>query len=96
MPWSLAGLRDEEPSEARGADSERAGRRPRAHQAARSYRELRGASFASRARGVTRLPKGGGSIGTIVALGVPCVSRFFLGVDSPAAPLDLLWAASLT
>ena len=31
----LAGLRDDAPSEARGADGERAGRRPRAHQAAR-------------------------------------------------------------
>ena len=32
----LAGLRDDAPSEARGADGERAGRRPRAHQAART------------------------------------------------------------
>ena len=32
----LAGLRDDAPSEARGADGERAGRRPRAHKAARS------------------------------------------------------------
>ena len=31
----LAGLRDDAPSAARGADGERAGRRPRAHQAAR-------------------------------------------------------------
>ena len=31
----LAGLRDDAPSEARGADGSRAGRRPRAHQAAR-------------------------------------------------------------
>ena len=31
----LAGLRDDAPSGARGADGERAGRRPRAHQAAR-------------------------------------------------------------
>ena len=31
----LAGLRDDAPSEARGADGERAGRRPRVHQAAR-------------------------------------------------------------
>ena len=31
----LAGLRDDAPSEARGADGERAGRRPRAHTAAR-------------------------------------------------------------
>ena len=31
----LAGLRDDAPSEARSADGERAGRRPRAHQAAR-------------------------------------------------------------
>ena len=31
----LAGLRDDAPSEARGADGERAGRRPRAHKAAR-------------------------------------------------------------
>ena len=30
----LAGLRDDAPSEARGADGERAGRRPRAHKAA--------------------------------------------------------------
>ena len=34
----LAGLRDDAPSEARGADGERAGRRPRAHQAARPSR----------------------------------------------------------
>ena len=33
----LAGLRDDAPSEARGADGERAGRRPRAHQAARPH-----------------------------------------------------------
>ena len=32
----LAGLRDDAPSAARGADGERAGRRPRAHQAART------------------------------------------------------------
>ena len=32
----LAGLRDDAPSEARGADGERAGRRPRAHKAART------------------------------------------------------------
>ena len=31
----LAGLRDDAPSEARSADGERAGRRPRAHQVAR-------------------------------------------------------------
>ena len=31
----LAGLRDDAPSAARGADGERAGRRPRAHKAAR-------------------------------------------------------------
>ena len=31
----LAGLRDDAPSEARGADGERAGRRPRAHKVAR-------------------------------------------------------------
>ena len=31
----LAGLRDDAPSDARGADGSRAGRRPRAHQAAR-------------------------------------------------------------
>ncbi|EEZ77884.1 hypothetical protein HMPREF0972_01071 [Actinomyces sp. oral taxon 848 str. F0332] len=52
--------------------------------------------LAPRARSGQRLHKGGGSIGTIVALGVPRVSRFFLRVDLPAAPLDLLWAASLT
>ena len=34
----LAGLRDDAPSEARGADGERAGRRPRAHKAARPSR----------------------------------------------------------
>ena len=37
-PWrwrGLAGLRDDAPSEARGADDSRAGRRPRAHKAAR-------------------------------------------------------------
>ena len=34
----LAGLRDDAPSEARGADGSRAGRRPRAHKAARPAR----------------------------------------------------------
>ena len=34
----LAGLRDDAPSEARGADGSRAGRRPRAHQVARPAR----------------------------------------------------------
>ena len=33
----LAGLRDDAPSEARGADVSRAGRRPRAHEAARPH-----------------------------------------------------------
>ena len=33
----LAGLRDDAPSEARGADGSRAGRRPRAHQVARPH-----------------------------------------------------------
>ena len=37
----LAGLRDDAPSEARGADGERAGRRPRAHQAARPNSRIR-------------------------------------------------------
>ncbi len=36
----LAGLRDDAPSEARGADGSRAGRRPRAHQAARPNKAL--------------------------------------------------------
>ena len=36
----LAGLRDDAPSEARGADGERAGRRPRAHQADRYQQVL--------------------------------------------------------
>ena len=35
----LAGLRGDAPSKARGADGERAGRRPRAHQAARPTRQ---------------------------------------------------------
>ena len=40
MLWEgLAGLRGDAPSEARGADGERAGRRPRAHQAARPTRQ---------------------------------------------------------
>ena len=43
----LAGLRDDAPSEARGADGERAGRRPPAHTAA-------GASGARKASGATR------------------------------------------
>ena len=34
----LAGLRDDAPSEARGADGSRAGRRPRAHKAARPHK----------------------------------------------------------
>ena len=34
----LAGLRDDAPSEARGADGSRAGRRPRAHTAARPHK----------------------------------------------------------
>ena len=37
----LAGLRDDAPSEARGADGERAGRRPRAHQVARPHSRIR-------------------------------------------------------
>ena len=36
-PEGLAGLRDDAPSEARGADDSRAGRRPRAHKAARPH-----------------------------------------------------------
>ena len=36
----LAGLRDDAPSEARSADGERAGRRPRAHQADRYQQVL--------------------------------------------------------
>ena len=39
----LAGLRDDAPSEARGADGERAGRRPRAHRAARPSKAHRAA-----------------------------------------------------
>ena len=39
----LAGLRDDAPSEARGADGERAGRRPRAHRATRPSRAHRAA-----------------------------------------------------
>ena len=39
----LAGLRDDAPSEARGADGERAGRRPRAHRAARPSRACQAA-----------------------------------------------------
>ena len=39
----LAGLRDDAPSEARGADGSRAGRRPRAHQAARPNKPPGGA-----------------------------------------------------
>ena len=39
----LAGLRDDAPSEARGADGSRAGRRPRAHKAARPNNTPRGA-----------------------------------------------------
>ena len=37
----LAGLRDDAPSEARGADDSRAGRRPRAHQVARPHSRAR-------------------------------------------------------
>ena len=37
----LAGLRDDAPSEARGADGSRAGRRPRAHRAARPHSRIR-------------------------------------------------------
>ncbi len=40
----LAGLRDDAPSEARGADGSRAGRRPRAHQAARPQHNARAAA----------------------------------------------------
>ena len=47
----LAGLRDDAPSEARGAGGSRAGRRPRAHQAARPNNTPRGARNAS---GATR------------------------------------------
>ena len=40
----LAGLRGDAPSEARGADGSRAGRRPRAHQAARPQHNARAAA----------------------------------------------------
>ena len=40
----LAGLRDDAPSEARGADGSRAGRRPRAHHAARPQHNARAAA----------------------------------------------------
>ena len=36
-PEGTGGLRDDAPSEARGADGSRAGRRPRAHKAARPH-----------------------------------------------------------
>ena len=50
----LAGLRDDAPSEARGADGERAGRRPRAHRAARPSR----AHQAARPSRQPGMPKG--------------------------------------
>ena len=42
----LAGQRVDAPSEARGADDSRAGRRPRAHQAARHHEQRRGRAAA--------------------------------------------------
>ena len=55
----LAGLRGDAPSEARGADGSRAGRRPRAHQAARPNNTPLGArntSGATRHLGTTKPP----------------------------------------
>ena len=55
----LAGQRGDAPSEARGADGSRAGRRPRAHQAARPNNTPRGAqntSGATRHLGTTKPP----------------------------------------
>ena len=40
-PEGLAGLRDDAPSEARGADDSRAGHRPRAHKAAPPHGKAR-------------------------------------------------------
>ena len=55
----LAGLRVDAPSEARSADGSRAGRRPRAHQAARPHNRVlhrRNTSGATRHRGITKPP----------------------------------------
>ena len=61
----LAGLRDDAPSEARGADGERAGRRPRAHRAARPSRACQ-AARPSRACQAARPDKAHAAPGTPV------------------------------
>ena len=58
----LAGLRDDAPSEARGADGERAGRRPRAHKAARpTHRAARPTHRAARPARARQRPEHSGS-----------------------------------
>ena len=99
----LAGLRDDAPSEARSADGERAGRRPRVHQAARPDSTPRGArntrGAASNAGDLSGLqatrsrpaPQGpGGS--RIRPLGGS--QRLFQRICVPAAPRR--WQASTT
>ena len=54
--WGLAGLRGDAPSEARGADGSRAGRRPRAQPAARPDSTPRGARNTSGATSNTKPP----------------------------------------
>ena len=77
----LAGLRDNAPSEARSADGERAGRRPRVHQAARPSKHNE-AARPHRGPGGSRIRPLGGS------------QRLFQRICVPAAPRR--WQASTT
>ena len=77
----LAGLRDDAPSEARSADGERAGRRPRVHQAARPSKHNE-AARPHRGPGGSRIRPLGGS------------QRLFQRICVPAAPRR--WQASTT
>ena len=76
-----AGLRDNAPSEARSADGERAGRRPRVHQAARPSKHNE-AARPHRGPGGSRIRPLGGS------------QRLFQRICVPAAPRR--WQASTT
>ena len=77
----LAGLRDDAPSEARSADGERAGRRPRVHQAARPSKHNEAARPHTGPGGSRIRPLGGSQ-------------RLFQRICVPAAPRR--WQASTT
>ena len=63
----LAGLRDDAPSEARGADGSRAGRRPRAHKAARPQPRISRNSANAPRRAVAAVRDGDAGSGQAVA-----------------------------